>query len=145
MKYLNTYKLFESTEVGDEDVAELIEECKDIIETFNEAEDKFKVVLYETGFIQYNTFDIFKSSQSHESDSAAIKFYLALSSDISEDGRMSGESKDPINIERVDSLIGLLTKSKQLIQRLSRYCEEIYYKLDGNSVKFILKLKIFNS
>jgi hypothetical protein len=39
----------------------------------------------------------------------------------------------------VDDLIGLLTKSKLLIQRLSRYCKRIYYKLDDNSVKFILK------
>jgi hypothetical protein len=36
MKYLNTYKLFESEEVvSNEEVAELIEECKDIVETFN--------------------------------------------------------------------------------------------------------------
>jgi hypothetical protein len=43
MKYINTYKVFESTEVNDEEIAELVEECKDIIETFNESEDKFNL------------------------------------------------------------------------------------------------------
>jgi len=137
MKYLEPYKLFESTEVGDEEAAELIEECKDIIETFNEAEDKFKVMYYRTGFIEHGSFDRFNSSQSHELDESVIQFYLALSSNVS--GNHISDNKEPITIEGVDDLIGLLTKSKLLIQRLSRYCERIYYKLHDDSAKFILK------
>ena len=147
MKYLNTYKLFESTEeISNQDIAELIEECKDIVETFNESEDAYKVANYQNGFVNkdvYNDGSVrignFTSNQSHESDMAAIKFYLGLSSDLS--GNYFKEYEENITPEKIDNLIELLNKSKNLVQRLSRYCDKIYYKLDGKSIRFILIFK----
>lgn len=143
MKYLSTYKLFESEEVvSNEEVAELIEECKDIVETFNESEDTFKVANYETGFVKYDTYlgrnvvGNFESRPSHESDMAAIKFNLGLSSDL--EGQHFKEYEESITPEKIDELIELLNKSKTLVQRLSRYCSTIYYKLNGKSIRFIL-------
>ena len=143
MKYLNTYKLFESEEVvSNEEVAELIEECKDIVETFNESEVTFKVANYETGFVKYDTYlgrnvvGNFESRPSHESDMAAIKFNLGLSSDL--EGQHFKEYEESITPEKIDELIELLNKSKTLVQRLSRYCSTIYYKLNGKSIRFIL-------
>lgn len=147
MKYLNTYKLFESTEkISNQDIAELIEECKDIVETFNESEDAYKVANYENGFVKFdkylgrNVVGNFESRQSHESDMTAIKFNLGLSSDLQ--GQHFKEYEESITPEIIDELIVLLTKSKILVQRLSRYCSTIYYKLNGKSIKFIL---IFNN
>jgi hypothetical protein len=146
MKYLNTYKLFESDEVvSNEEVAELIEECKDIVETFNESEDTFKVANYETGFVAYDSYlkrirsGDFDSRQSHESDMAAIKFNLGLSSDLS--NGYFRDNEESVTTEKIDGLIELLSKSKILVQRLSRYCTTIYYKMTGNSIRFILIFK----
>jgi hypothetical protein len=143
MKYLNTYKLFESEEVvSNEEVAELIEECKDIVETFNESEDAYKVANYENGFVKFdkylgrNVVGNFESRPSHESDMAAIKFNLGLSSDL--EGQHFKEYEESITPEKIDELIELLNKSKTLVQRLSRYCSTIYYKLNGKSIRFIL-------
>jgi len=143
MKHLNTYKLFESTEeISNQDIAELIEECKDIVETFNESEDAYKVANYENGFVKFdkylgrNVVGNFESRQSHESDMAAIKFNLGLSSDLQ--GQHFKEYEESITPEKIDELIVLLNKSKNLVQRLSRYCSTIYYKLNGKSVRFIL-------
>jgi hypothetical protein len=142
MKYLNTYRLFESETVSNEEVAELIEECKDIVETFNESEDIFKIANYETGFVKYDTYlgrtivGNFEGRQSHESDMAAIKFNLGLSSDL--EGQHFKEYEESITPEKIDELIELLNKSKTLVQRLSRYCSTIYYKLNGKSIRFIL-------
>ena len=146
MKYLNTYKLFESEEVvSNEEVAELIEECKDIVETFNESEDTFKVANYETGFVAYDSYlkrirsGDFDSRQSHESDMAAIKFNLGLSGDLS--NGYFRDNEESVTTEKIDELIELLNKSKTLVQRLSRYCTTIYYKMTGNSIRFILIFK----
>jgi hypothetical protein len=146
MKYLNTYKLFESEEVvSNEEVTELIEECKDIVETFNESEDTFKVANYETGFVAYDSYlkrirsGDFDSRQSHESDMAAIKFNLGLSSDLS--NGYFRDNEESVTTEKIDGLIELLSKSKILVQRLSRYCTTIYYKMTGNSIRFILIFK----
>jgi len=136
MKYINAYKVFESTGISDEEVAELIEECKDIIETFNEAEDKFKIANYKNGFVSPGTSEGFNSIQTHESDQFAILFYLGLENDIST--RNYSDLGDIVTTERIDELIELMSKSKYLVQRLSRYCEKIYYKLNGKSIKFIL-------
>ena len=142
MKYLNTYRLFESETVSNEEVAELIEECKDIVETFNESEDTFKIANYETGFVKYDTYlgrtivGNFEGRQSHESDMTAIKFNLGLSSDL--EGQHFKEYEESITPEKIDELIELLNKSKTLVQRLSRYCSTIYYKLNGKSIRFIL-------
>lgn len=143
MKHLNTYKLFESTEeISNQDISELIEECKDIVETFNESEDAYKVANYENGFVKFdkylgrNVVGNFESRQSHESDMAAIKFNLGLSSDLQ--GQHFKEYEESVTPEIIDELILLLTKSKNLVQRLSRYCDKIYYKLSGKSIEFIL-------
>lgn len=147
MKYLNTYKLFESEEViSNEEVTELIEECKDIVETFNESEDTFKVANYETGFVKYDTYlgrtiaGNFESRQSHESDMAAIKFNLGLANDLSSSGYFK-DVEESVTPEKIDELIELLVKSKVLVQRLSRYCDTIYYKLNGKSIRFMLIFK----
>ena len=132
MKYLEPYKLFESTEVGDEEVAELIEECKDIIETFNEAEDKFKIIRYGTGFIHNGFF----GTQYHESDPVAIIFYLLSSNNLSDN---ISNDQDIITLEKTDDIIEMVNKSKLLIKRLSRYCEKIYYGMNQNSIKFTLE------
>lgn len=147
MKYLNTYKLFESDEViSNEEVAELIEECKDIVETFNESEDAFKVANYETGFVKYDTYlgrtivGNFESRQSHESDMTAIKFNLGLVNDLNSSGYFK-DAEESVTTEKIDDLIKLLGKSKVLVQRLSRYCDTIYYKLNGKSIRFMLIFK----
>jgi hypothetical protein len=142
MKYLNEYRLFESESVSNEEVTELIEECKDIVETFNESEDAYKVANYENGFVKFdkylgrNVVGNFESRQSHESDMAAIKFNLGLSSDLQ--GQHFKEYEESVTPEKIDELIELLNKSKKLVQRLSRYCSIIYYKLNGKSIRFIL-------
>jgi hypothetical protein len=142
MKYLNEYRLFESESVSNEEVTELIEECKDIVETFNESEDAYKVANYENGFVKFdkylgrNVVGNFESRQSHESDMAAIKFNLGLSSDLQ--GQHFKEYEESVTPEKIDELIELLNKSKKLVQRLSRYCSTIYYKLNGKSVRFML-------
>jgi len=64
---------------------------------------------------------------------------LGLSSDLS--GNYFKEYEENITPEKIDNLIELLNKSKNLVQRLSRYCDKIYYKLDGKSIRFILIFK----
>ncbi len=143
MKHLNNWRLFESEEVDQEEVAELIEQCKDIVETFNELEDKFRVAGYNSGFVKMDRYNDgstrignFSTIQEHESDKAAIIFYLGLPEDLK--GSYFKEYEESVTPEIIDELILLLSKSKNLVQRLSRYCDKIYYKLSGKSIKFIL-------
>lgn len=139
MDYIKSYKVFESNDINKEEISELIEDCKDIVETFNESEDNFKISNYNTGFATYDTYygvGDFRSRQTHESDMAVIKFNLGLLNDL-DNGNFKSKEK-VITPERIDELIKLLNKSKFLVQRLSRYCPTIHYELSGKSIRFML-------
>jgi hypothetical protein len=130
MKYINTYKLHESTDIGSDQFIESIEDCKDIIETFNDGEDKFKIVSYKSRSID-NTLNKF-----------FIEFHLVFRDSSTNWSTYSAISGDIVNVEKIDDIAKkineLISRSKFLVQRLSKYCQKINYTIYGKSIRFYL-------
>jgi len=126
MKYINTYKLHESTDIGSDQFIESIEDCKDIIETFNDGEDKFKIVSYKRQSI----------------DNTLNKFFIEFHLVFRDSSIYSATSGDIVNVEKIDDIAKkineLISRSKFLVQRLSKYCQKINYMIYGESIRFYL-------
>lgn len=116
MMYLKKYKIFESEE---EDIPEMIEECIDIIDTFNEFEKDFKIVNYYKGWSKNEECTRISYEQSSEDDKICISFNMCLSKDI--DGSSFKSFKNPISISEIDEY------TKSFIKRIGKYCDNIHF------------------
>lgn len=127
MKILK-FKIFENQQ----DIPIQIEECKDIIETFNEIEAECQVTNYRVGYaakVYGGSYD-FYSKQESEDDKIGISFRLEIN--IS-----SEEHKDSTTY--LDKLSKLIDKSKYLSGKLKRYCGDITLNVvNKNCIAFLL-------
>ena len=123
MKYL---KLFEDIE--SKSVTNNIDNCKDIIETFNEFEEKYNISDYHKGWYNHS----FEHRQGSEKDKIAIRFNL-LNKSLS----FHRKKADPTN-EYFTEMNELLAKAKSLSIKLKRYCNDISIDIDNHCAGFLL-------
>lgn len=121
---IEKFKIFESKSV--DDVSEMIESCKDIIETFNELDHECKVIHYKSGY-SYKDGSGFELSATSEDRFKCIIFYLNIP-----DMRGVESASD------IEKLYIMLKASKVLYLKLNLYCSNIHYELNSISVKFKL-------
>lgn len=134
MKYINKFNLFESSTDINSDVSEKIENCKDIVETFNESNDDYKISSYKNGWFNTNSFTSVIVS---DKDKVCIIFDLCSNKYIDESHNRTTYTT-PITNTQIDETINLLNKSKNLISKLEFYCNEIKFKVIDRSCKFTL-------
>jgi len=132
MNHLLKYKLFESE--SDDDTIENIELCKDFIETFNESDDEFNISNYVQGW--YN--GQFSNDQKGEKDKVALYFNIGMKKHLEEE--WFRDFSKPTSIDELDDMGKILSKSKFLLSRLQRYCQNIIFSTGKSdiSANFIL-------
>ena len=136
MKYIhrfNTSKILEN--INKSEIDESVESCKDIIETFNEFEDEFKISEYRKGFkIDHWYGSSFDYKQKSENDKVALEFHLMPNKlTISSIYGKVSPTEDYFEI-----MSKTLSKAKSLSLKFKKYCGDTSITLHNYMISFLL-------
>ena len=135
MRFLNTYRLFES--VDDSDVSDNIQDCVDYLETFHEFEDDYLIEHMKRGYNSNSGNRFYTGDQLHESDKLAFQFYFRKKN--SSFGENIVENRPlKITLDNINEIIDMLNKSKSFLKKFEMWSNDVRMEVFNTQVKFLI-------
>jgi hypothetical protein len=133
MKFINTYKKFES--VDESEVADNIQDCLDWLETFHEFEEDIETVLHKGWFsIDGQYYD---GQQRNEKDLYCFQLVF-LKKDSQYEDKWYSNRPIKINQNKLDETLDLINKSKSFLKKLQMWSNDVRAKITNTKIEFLV-------